>query len=265
MSQISPTSQSVYSGGMPSGAATYASPTIPSSSSSHEGMSTTDKILITGGGLITAGLIGFGIYRFTKKDKPSGKETSATSNTTKQGNGKIQVDAMPSHGTRSDKKIEAFFDAIDSNNIRDIEHSFKSLDSRGKFKIIHDILNYTYTSDALWQTKLMFFTFENGHLSPELDQLFNRKAEDLLIDKHEIDFKQEISHLKSLSDDDQLSELTHQINEMKLNNPYPDLIGQKWKNTFELYYDKLLRPVISQATHEKISKLAEKELRMNFR
>src|SRR4030088_3575699 len=102
MSQISPASQQLYGGSMPSGTASYASPTVPSPSPPHEGMSTTDKILISGGSLVAAVAVGTGIYYLAKKDKTSGKTTSATSSGTQRRDANNHADATSSHGTRSE-------------------------------------------------------------------------------------------------------------------------------------------------------------------
>ena len=40
---------------------------------------------------------------------------------------------------------------------------------------------------------------------------------------------------------------------------------QELKDLLELYYEKLFKPEISEATHKAVSKIAAKKLHMNFR
>jgi hypothetical protein len=290
MSQISPSIQSFYGGGVPSGTASYASPTVPSSSIPHEGMSTDKIVLITVGSTAAAALIGAGIYYFVKKDKSSGKGASATSGTTQRGDGSNQVDVSSSHGTRSESastvretgnhrnnsidpqdddyqlspEIVAFTNAYKASDIRNSNRLFKKLSPQEKEYFITEELKDVKDSEDLGLAKKIYFVFFDGDLPHKIDQAFILKANSIGFESDNIDFKKEILHLRSLSDKDQLSWLSRWIDRLEIDDSSGPPV-QELKDLLELYYEKLFKPEISEATHKAVSKIAAKKLHMNFR
>jgi hypothetical protein len=143
MSQISPASQSLYSGGMPSGTASYASPAVPSLSTPHEGMSTLDKAVIGTASGVAAVAVGAGIYYLATKDKSSSKKTS---------------DTFPPLS-----EIEVI-DKLDHLTLAEKEQAIKVA------------LELVKTPDELRSVHTRLLISMNGKLSPEMKRNFERKA-----------------------------------------------------------------------------------------
>jgi hypothetical protein len=227
MSHISPTSQPLYGGSMPSGAVSYASPTVP-----HEGMSTDKIVLITAGSLITAGLIGFGIYQFTKKDKPHKNQDT---------------------GHSSDSPaMKAFVNATKSMNIGDMDRLFNKLNNNEKNEVVLAAIDEVKESNHLYTVKMMVFTFKNGNLTPEMEQAFNRKNQSFALDPSFIDFKGALEKFKLLSDDEKIKDFKKIISNPEVNGPHR-FMNQQAKDILKLYYARFVRPNISQTVHEMIS------------
>jgi hypothetical protein len=233
-SQISPATQSFYGGGIPAGTVSSASPTAG-------GMRADEIAAITVGSVAVAGLIGFGIYRFMKKDKPRSEGSE----------------------DKISPEMEAFGSAYKDNDIRNSDRLFKQLSPQEKKDFIIEGIEHLNAPDELGIARKMFFVFCDGNLPSEIDQAFINKAKSLNIDPDEIDLNKDILSLRSLSDNEQLSALNRWITELKSDDSSGILI-QQVKDILELYYDKFLKPEISTTTHESVRKLAAKELHINF-
>jgi hypothetical protein len=244
MSQISQVSQPLYGGGMPSGTAGYAvlGPAIP-----HEGMSA-DKIALTIlGSSVAAALIGTGIYYLAIKDKSSGKETSTTPHATKQGNDES-------------KNMKAFGNAAWSMNIGDMDRLFNKLNDDEKNEISLGVIDQAKDSDDLKTAKMMFFTFENGRLTHEMEQAFNQKIQSFAIDPSSVDFnfKRNVEQFNSLSDDEKLNNFKKMISNPEVNG-HNRFLNQQSKDILKLYYARFIRPNVSQTVHKTISNHAANE------
>jgi hypothetical protein len=285
MSQISPSSQPLYGGSMPSGTASYASPTVPSPSPPHEGMSTTDKILISGGSLVAAVAVGTGIYYLAKKDKPSGKKTSDTSTATQRRDGTRSESASKSreqvqhennhtvapssrvarsesastvHETRRQNNDDtmslnaiAFLNDVDSKPIQDLDRLFKSLNPQEKNKVRTANLNsikYIRDHNELESIKMIYFICENGHLSPEINQAFNLRAEELGINLDDIDFNKDINEFASFSEAEQAEHISNDI------GAKTHLLDPRYRDRIKFYYSRFMKPKTSTRVRELIDR-----------